>query len=565
MDGPLSQRTASLYVGDLPVDMSNPEEALGRVFGSVGPVASIRVCRDMNTQRSLGYAYVNFQHPADAEKALETLNYTDIIPGRPIRIMPSMRDPTMRRTGANNVYVKISDKSWTAKDLRDVFSSCGKVLSAKVTCDSDGKSLGYGFVLFESADAAKAALNMGVDSLGDGVAAVAPFIRKMERLAEEAKTFVNVYTKNIKKGEAEENVRKEFENFGEVTSMFLSGHPQHETMFSIVSFATHDAAVAAINSLNGSADSPIAIPDGKLFVCRALKKKDRQQAEASGQALYQSQGRNLYVKHLDDSVTREKLEELFSPFGKITSCALMRDASGVSREFGFVCFETKEDAAAALREMNSKTVYSKPLYVSYAEQKDMRRRILHEKMQRVLRQQQQQQHRPPVPMTMFNQPWSRNYPVNPTFRPPFMQPPNARRPPPPMFMPQTMPPPPPLMMNQGTNRPHYTPPHSSLPPPPPPPPPPMQQPVRHLWQKANGEELQPDQIAKLSPEEKRNILGERLFGKVVEIRPNQAAKITGMLLEMETAEILEILDVPSLLMAKVEEAVVVLRQHSNGV
>ncbi|KAL7003503.1 Polyadenylate-binding protein 8, partial [Sarracenia purpurea var. burkii] len=60
------------------------------------------------------------------------------------------------------------------------------------------------------------------------------------------------------------------------------------------------------------------------------------------------QGLNLYVGNLDDSIDDDKPKELFSEFGAIISCKVMRDSSGISKGFGFGGFSTPEEASCAV-------------------------------------------------------------------------------------------------------------------------------------------------------------------------------------------------------------------------
>ena len=121
--------SASLYVGGLLPDIT--EAHLCDFFNQVGPVQSIRVCRHAITRRPLGYAYVNFRLMSDAERALDTMNYS-ILRGQKIRIVWQERNASLRKSNKGNVIIKNLHHSIGDKILHNTFAICGEIYSCKI-------------------------------------------------------------------------------------------------------------------------------------------------------------------------------------------------------------------------------------------------------------------------------------------------------------------------------------------------------------------------------------------------------------------------------------------------
>uniref|UniRef100_A0A3P9BDW3 Polyadenylate-binding protein n=1 Tax=Maylandia zebra TaxID=106582 RepID=A0A3P9BDW3_9CICH len=566
---------ASLYVGDLHPDIT--EAMLYEKFSPAGPVLSIRVCRDMITRRSLGYAYVNFSQPADAERALDTMNF-DVVKGKPIRIMWSQRDPSLRKSGVGNVFIKNLDKSIDNKALYDTFSAFGNILSCKVVCDENG-SKGYAFVHFETQDAADRAIEkMNGMLLNDRKVFVGRFKSRKEREAElgaKAKEFTNVYIKNFGDDMDDERLKEIFDKYGKTLSVKVMTDPSGKSRgFGFVSYEKHEDANKAVEEMNGT-----ELNGKTVFVGRAQKKMERQGElkrkfeQLKQERISRYQGVNLYIKNLDDTIDDEKLRKEFSPFGSITSAKVMLE-EGRSKGFGFVCFSSPEEATKAVTEMNGRIVGSKPLYVALAQRKEERKaHLTNQYMQRIA--------------------GMRAMPANAII--------NQFQPTSGYFMPA---------VPQAQNRTTYYAPNQIA-----------QMRPNPRWQQQGGrgqgepvdhdgahvcgatycltagitltsptlsiqmlthcsslslncafqtqpavhvqgqEPLTASMLAAAPPQEQKQMLGERLFPLIQAMHANLAGKITGMLLEIDNSELLHMLESHESLRSKVEEAVAVLQAH----
>ena len=426
--------SASLYVGEL--DPAVTEAMLFELFSSIGQVASIRVCRDAVTRRSLGYAYVNYNNTADGERAMEELNYT-VVKGRPCRIMWSQRDPALRKTGQGNVFIKNLDLAIDNKALHDTFASFGNILSCKVAQDEFGNSKGYGFVHYETAEGANNAIkSVNGMLLNEKKVFVGHHIPRKDRdskFDEMKANFTNIYVKNIEAEVTDEDFRALFEKYGDVTSASIARDSDggKSRGFGFVNYVKHENAATAVDELHNKDFKGQA-----LYVGRAQKKSEREeelrkQHEAARQEKASKyQGVNLYVKNLDDDIDDEKLREIFAGAGNVTSAKVMRDGGpersespdsdkdkenkketekeetggdgekknddkdddvkkdskakrplSKSKGFGFVCFSNADEATKAVSDYHQKMVNGKPLYVAVAMRKDVRKTQLEQSIQ----------------------------------------------------------------------------------------------------------------------------------------------------------------------------------------
>lgn len=500
---------------------------------------------------------------------------------------------------------------------------------------------------FEEDNAAKDAIDtVNNKMLRGSVVFVGHFMKRTDRMHESEKKFTNLYVKNLEEGMEEEGLREMFAKYGEITSAVVMKDRDtgKSRQFGFVNFADPDSARKAIEEQHDR-ETGRSKQNGepvRLYVQRAQKRNERQMLlkqqheEAKVQRQQRFQGLNVYVRNLGEEVNDEELRKTFGPYGQITSSRIMRDTSGVSRGFGFVCFASQEEASKAITQLQGAMLRGKPLYVAQAQPKEVRRLQLERDMaDTAINKRSAMGGAPPMPPTMFPGMMFPNAPMHAgapgMFYPPQgmgragmmggrgrgraqgymmgqkggMMPPygggmmprmqgqrgmrgggrfprggGGRMGPGYMYgggyqmggaprggrggmegyprggrgrmggrmgRGEGQPGPAPQGMSQPGQQVAAPAPEGAVAPPP----------VEPQAQTISG--IDPKSLAALPEPEQKNIIGEKLFQRIVTVEPNQAGKITGMLLEMDLTELLLLLESQDHLNEKIDEALLVLK------
>jgi len=198
----------------------------------------------------------------------------------------------------------------------------------------------------------------------------------------------NVFVKYLPSDLSEEQFHALFSEFGTIVSskIMIDQNTGKSLGFGFVRFETSEDSQRAIKKMNGQQIQ------NKRLLCK-LANQSHNNTDGANQILnHQIPSNNLYIKPLLPTTSEEDLRKLFTPFGNIVTCKVMIDnKTGLSRQIGFVRFETKDEARSAMEAMNNYKLddSAPPLVIKYEdtkEQKNVRKSIRQVKFDPVTRQ-----------------------------------------------------------------------------------------------------------------------------------------------------------------------------------
>ncbi|XP_057289313.1 ELAV-like protein 3 [Hydractinia symbiolongicarpus] len=320
----------NLIINYLPQEMT--EEELRTLFSSVGSLESCKLIRDKVTKASLGYAFVNYQDPRDARKAIRSLQGMKLTT-KTIKV--SYARPSSNEIKNANLYISGLPQTCDAVRLRELFQNFGEIITSKVLVDENGESRGVGFVRFDKrrqAEQSIEALNNKVPNLHN---AIKPLTVKFANPpSQKIQSYVDILSQ-AKAGIA------------------TAGYLQTQGLYSPLSGAiipgtTPGSASTAVPTSSYSNGFPTA-----------------HNSVLNGMPQQSMTSWCVFVYNLPSDASDLTLFQLFSKHGAIHSVRVITDHEKKCRGYGFVNMVHYDDAVAAIFRLNGYCLErGKPLQVS---------------------------------------------------------------------------------------------------------------------------------------------------------------------------------------------------------
>jgi len=239
------------------------------------------------------------------------------------------------------VIVRRLPASATQTRIRQFFTDAGTVRNLVLKEEHDSLMAVVEFESSEEADYALSKEAKGFDGCNISI---------------ERGEGTTLYVANYPAHADEAYLRKLYEPFGDIIGIrFPSLKFDTHRRFCYVQYAKAEHAMAATQLDNTDVEGLKLISK----ISNPTAKKPRDGAT--------SEGREVYIWHLNFSIKQREIEETFSKFGKIARTKLPTiKSTGNNRGYCYVVYESKESADAAVAEMHNKTLWGLELKVEIA-------------------------------------------------------------------------------------------------------------------------------------------------------------------------------------------------------
>ena len=346
------------------------------------------------TEKKPFKATVSFKDYNSANECRINMNQKKL-KNKSIRIMWDEKDFLQKnKDNKNNLYVKGIPKNKSSREIYEYFFKFGDMFSVKVNEDEKGNSNGTAFVTYyNQEDAKKAIEGTNGKKIWDSDMEV-QYQKNNDKVHYNNNENLKINISNLPDNYQEQDIIKLCEEFGKIHICNVKQGDKGK--YAIVKFTTEQEAKKAMEQLNNK-----EIGDKKLHTKEV---KDNHYYNYNNKHNFQPysfykpfkfeesfENNNLYVRNIPITANEEDLKKTFGKFGKITSIKLEKeeaksddkDAKKIitNRGFGYISFETIENAKNALEQLNGKHMegfenWSKPLIIDYFMPKEKRQNMM---------------------------------------------------------------------------------------------------------------------------------------------------------------------------------------------
>lgn len=307
------------------------------------------------------------------EKAQEARNNLNMrrMKGKALNIMWHEKDNSVRYNNKANIFVKGISLNANPRDVYELFSKYGEIISCKICEDEDGNLLGYGYINYYNLESAENAIaNLNKTKFMDSELEVEHFQKKNERL-QVIQENSSIYIKNIPNSHSKiEDLKGVFAKYGNIALAKIF-QDNNERPYAIIVYENAESANKAKDEMN---EKKLNEKDEVgLYVDLLQKRSERKRmlttkiGDINNKLNQEYKNCNLFVKNLPLDLTEDKFKEIFSKCGEVKSVKINKFLlvtkvsdkfveSETSRGFGFVCYTSEESAKKAIDEFNQKNL-----------------------------------------------------------------------------------------------------------------------------------------------------------------------------------------------------------------